>query len=82
MIIVQWVSRQREFRADAGAAALAGREKMVNALRRLGGAEPAPLPEQMAAFGISGKHGGGFAALFMSHPSLEDRIAALQAARG
>ncbi|MBK5915391.1 protease HtpX [Rhodocyclus purpureus] len=82
MIIVQWVSRQREFRADAGAAALAGREKMVNALRRLGGAEPAPLPEQMAAFGISGKNGGGFAALFMSHPSLEDRIAALQAARG
>jgi len=81
-IIVQWVSRQREFRADAGSAALAGRDKMIGALRRLGAAQPEALPAQMAAFGIAGKNTGGLAALFMSHPPIEARIAALQAARG
>lgn len=82
-IIVQWVSRQREFRADAGAAQLAGGDKMVAALRRLGAAHPQALPDKMAAFGIFGKAGsGGFTALFMSHPPIEARIAALEAARG
>jgi len=81
-IIVMWFSRQREFRADAGAAALAGREKMIAALQRLGGAGPAEdLPDQMEAFGISGKIAkGGLKRLFMSHPPIEERIAALRAA--
>ncbi len=76
-IIVMWFSRQREFRADAGAAKLSGRGKMIAALERLQAQhEPSVLPKQMAAFGISG--GGGFAKLFSSHPSLDDRIAALR----
>lgn len=76
-IIVMWFSRQREFRADAGAAKLSGRNKMIAALERLQEQhEPSALPKQMAAFGISG--GGGFAKLFSSHPSLDDRIAALR----
>lgn len=76
-IIVMWFSRQREFRADAGAAKLSGRNKMIAALERLQAQhEPSVLPKQMAAFGISG--GGGFAKLFSSHPSLDDRIAALR----
>ncbi|MDZ4200826.1 MAG: protease HtpX [Gallionella sp.] len=76
--IVMWFSRQREFRADAGGANLAGRGKMIAALERLkGNHEQANLPEQMAAFGISGGH--GFAKLFMTHPPLDDRIAALRA---
>ncbi|NJA87783.1 protease HtpX [Rhodocyclus tenuis] len=81
MIVVQWVSRHREFRADAGSAALAGRDKMIGALRRLDAAHPQPLPEQMSAFGIAGKNGGGLSALFMSHPPIAERIAALQALR-
>lgn len=76
-IIVMWFSRQREFRADAGAAKLSSRNKMIAALERLQAQhEPSVLPKQMAAFGISG--GGGFAKLFSSHPSLDDRIAALR----
>jgi len=78
-MIVMWFSRQREFRADAGGARLAGRDKMVAALRRLmAGSAPASLPDQMAAFGISGGIGHGLKRLFMSHPPLEERIAALQ----
>ena len=75
-MLVMWFSRYREFRADAGGAKLAGRDKMINALRALQRAhEPAELPGQLAAFGI---HGGGLHRLFMSHPPLEERIAALQ----
>jgi heat shock protein HtpX len=79
-IIVMWFSRQREFRADAGGATLAGREKMIAALERLKiNHEQASLPKEMAASGISG--GGGMARLFMTHPPLEERIAALRAGR-
>lgn len=79
-VIVMWFSRQREFRADAGGAALAGREKMIAALERLRrGTEPTHLPEQMAAFGINGR-GSKLAKLFSSHPPIEDRIAALKQA--
>ncbi|HLD14687.1 MAG TPA: protease HtpX [Burkholderiales bacterium] len=79
-MIVMWFSRQREFRADRGGAKLASREKMVAALERLKLAhEPAQLPNQMAAFGISGGVGHGLKRLFMSHPPLEERIAALKA---
>jgi heat shock protein HtpX len=75
-ILVAWFSRHREFKADAGGAKLAGRDKMVNALRALQRGHEAPnLPGQLAAFGING---GGFSKLFMSHPPLEERIAALQ----
>ncbi len=81
-MVVFWFSRQREFRADAGAAALAGREKMMAALERLRMTAGQPhLPDQMAAFGISGTTGGGLKRLFMTHPSLEERIAALQRGR-
>ncbi len=81
-MIVMWFSRQREFRADAGGAKLAGRDKMIAALNRLKAMhEPAQLPDQMAAFGISGAPAGGFKRLFMSHPPLDERIAALQQAR-
>jgi heat shock protein HtpX len=77
-----WFSRRREFRADAGGAALAGREKMIAALQRLKQAHEAPqLPAQMRAFGISGGQVGGIAQLFMSHPPLDERIEALRAAR-
>jgi len=82
-IIVLWFSRRREFRADAGGAALAGRPKMIAALQRLKQAHEAPqLPAQMRAFGISGSQAGGLARLFMSHPPLEERIEALRAAGG
>jgi heat shock protein HtpX len=78
-LVVMWFSRQREYRADAGGARLAGREKMISALERLkGGAEP--LPDQLAAFGISGGRRAGFARFFMSHPPLDERIAALRTA--
>jgi len=77
-LIVMWFSRQREFRADNGGAALAGREKMIAALERLKAAhEPSHLPDQMAAFGIRPRE-GGLAGLLMSHPPLEQRIAALR----
>jgi heat shock protein HtpX len=76
-IIVMWFSRQREFRADAGGASLAGRQKMIAALERLKvNHEQATLPEQMAAFGISG--GRRFSRLFMTHPPLDERIGALR----
>jgi heat shock protein HtpX len=79
-IIVAWFSRQREFRADAGSARLLGSARpMQNALARLGGMEPGGLPQNMAASGISG--GGGWSALFSTHPPFEERIAALQAIR-
>jgi heat shock protein HtpX len=77
-MIVMWFSRQREFRADAGGASLAGRNKMISALERLKQQhEPSQLPDKMAAFGISGKS-DGIKGLFMSHPPLEVRIAALR----
>jgi heat shock protein HtpX len=78
-MIVMWFSRHREFRADAGGAHLAGRESMIGALDRLRQRHPGPLPEQMAAFGISGSLGHGLKRLFMTHPPLEERIAALRA---
>ena len=78
-IIVMWFSRRREFKADSGGAYLAGREKMISALRRLQqGSNPESLPDEMAAFGISGGRSSGFKRLFMSHPPLEERIAALE----
>lgn len=78
-IIVAWFSRRREFKADAGGAGLAGREKMINALRALQRSHETPaLPGQFAAFGINS---AGFSKLFMSHPPLEERIAALQNGR-
>ncbi|MGD8631323.1 MAG: protease HtpX [Gammaproteobacteria bacterium] len=81
-MIVMWFSRRREFRADAGGASLAGRGKMIGALQALQrGHEPHDLPGEFAAFGISGSIGEGMKRLFMSHPPLEERIAALQAAR-
>ena len=78
-IIVMWFSRQREFRADRGGASLAGKQNMIGALERLGSLHPAPLPEKMAAFGISGGGAAGLKRLFMTHPPLEERIAALRA---
>ena len=82
-IIVMWFSRQREFRADAGGAELAGREKMIAALERLKQSYEQPhLPDQLVAFGISGGIGHGLKRLFMSHPSLDDRIAALRQSVG
>jgi len=78
-LIVFWFSRQREFRADAGSAHLAGREKMIAALEKLRRNVNQPhLPDQMAAFGISGGRGQGFKRFFMTHPPLEERIAALR----
>lgn len=74
-IVVAWFSRQREFRADAGAAQLLGRKQpMINALARLGGMVPGELPKSMAAMGIA----GGIGQLFSTHPPIEERIAALQ----
>ncbi len=75
-MLVMWFSRHREFHADAGGARLAGREKMIAALQALQRAhEPSQLPGELAAFGING---GGVQRLFMSHPPLEERIAALR----
>jgi heat shock protein HtpX len=75
-IIVAWFSRQREYRADRGAAQIMGTPRpMIAALQRLGGIAHADLPKNLAAAGIAG---GGVLALFSSHPSCEDRIAALQ----
>ena len=80
-IIVMWFSRRREFRADAGGARLAGRGKMIAALEKLKlSQEQPPLPEKMAAFGISGAQGLGIKRLFMTHPPLDERIAALRSA--
>ena len=77
-MIVAWFSRRREFRADHGGAELAGRDKMIAALDRLRRGRQDPLPDQLAAFGISGGRGEGFKRLFMTHPPLDDRIAALR----
>lgn len=77
-LIVMWFSRRREFTADSGAAHLAGKQKMIDALKRLKAHhEPSQLPDQVSALGINSKK-GGLASLFRSHPPLEDRIAALQ----
>ncbi|MBS0392489.1 MAG: protease HtpX [Proteobacteria bacterium] len=74
-IIVAWFSRQREFRADAGAAQLMGRRQpMINALHRLGGMQPGEMPKSLQAMGIA----GGIGKLFSSHPPIEERVAALQ----
>jgi len=81
-MIVMWFSRYREFHADKGGAELAGREKMIAALKRLKQVnQPHDLPGEMAAFGISGGIGEGMKKLFMTHPPLEERIAALQNAK-
>ena len=79
-MVVMWFSRQREFRADAGGAQLAGRRNMIGALAALGRVHEESLPDKMAAFGISGRRSDGFKRLFMSHPPIEERIAALEAA--
>ena len=76
-VVVNWFSRQREFRADAGAAALSSPEKMASALRRLGGQETSSLPQAIQAFGIN----GGLRGLLSSHPPIADRIAALEKLR-
>ena len=77
-IVVAWFSRHREFRADAGAAALMNRKQpMINALARLGGMHPGELPKSVAAFGIA----GGIGKLFSTHPPIEERIAALQSSQ-
>jgi heat shock protein HtpX len=77
-IIVAWFSRQREFRADAGAAQLMGRKQpMINALARLGGLDPGEMPKSLQAMGISARP-SGLMALFSSHPPMEERIRALQ----
>lgn len=76
-MVVAWFSRQREFRADAGAAQLMGnRQPMIDALARLGGMQPGELPKSVAAFGIA----GGIGQLFSTHPPIEERIAALRQA--
>lgn len=82
-LVVMWFSRQREFYADAGGARLAGRGKMIAALERLRQLhEPSQLPSQMAAFGINGGLGEGLRKLLMTHPPLEERIAALRQGEG
>jgi heat shock protein HtpX len=80
-MVVMWFSRQREFRADRGGARLAGRQNMIGALEALGRGRTESLPDKMAAFGINGGKGQGIRRLFMSHPPLEERIAALRAAQ-
>jgi heat shock protein HtpX len=77
-MIVMWVSRRREFRADAGSASLNGREPMISALSRLERGRPGELPEAMQAFGISGGGKRKMTRLFMSHPPIPERIEALR----
>jgi heat shock protein HtpX len=79
-MIVMWFSRQREFRADAGGARLAGRGSMIGALQRLATASGQPLPGQLQAFGIQAGQISGWRRLFMSHPPIAERIARLQSA--
>ena len=82
-LIVMWFSRQREFRADAAGARLAGAGSMIGALEALKRAhDPQPLPEKMAAFGINGGRPTGLKRLFMSHPPLDERIEALRRSAG
>jgi heat shock protein HtpX len=78
-MIAMWFSRRREFRADAGGAQLAGRDRMIGALQSLARSHTEALPKQLAAFGIAGGEGMGLRRLLLSHPPLEERIAALQA---
>jgi heat shock protein HtpX len=78
-MIAMWFSRRREFRADAGGASLAGRQKMIAALERLeANHRPSTLPAQVEAFGIAGGIGQGLKKLFLSHPPMQERIAALR----
>jgi len=78
-MIAMWFSRRREFRADAGGASLAGRQKMIAALERLeSNHRPSTLPAQVEAFGIAGGIGAGLKKLFLSHPPMQERIAALR----
>ena len=78
-IVVMWFSRQREYRADLGGGQLAGKQKMIAALKRLKAQyESSALPKSIAALGISGEQGMGLKELFSTHPSLDDRIARLQ----
>ena len=77
-MIVSWYSRRREFRADRGGADLAGKGSMIAALEALKRSQGEPMPPQMQAFGINTGGGSGFMRLFMSHPPLDERIAALQ----
>ncbi len=77
-VVVMWFSRIREFRADAGAARLRGPDAMIAALEALRRPAPTELPKSLAAFGIRGGKTGGMRALFASHPSIDDRIAALE----
>jgi heat shock protein HtpX len=79
-LIVNWYSRQREYRADRGGANLAGKSHMIAALEALKRSQGEPLPPQMRAFGINTGGAGGFMRLFMSHPPLDERIAALRTA--
>lgn len=81
-MIVMWFSRYREFRADEGGAKLAGKHKMIAALRRLQHQQEAEMPGELAAFGISASAKENFTKLLMSHPPLEQRIAALEKSRG
>ena len=81
-MIVSWYSRRREFRADRGGADLAGTGSMIAALEALKRSQGEPMPPQMQAFGINTGSGGGFMRLFMSHPPLDERIAALQSSPG
>ncbi|MEC8858877.1 MAG: protease HtpX [Pseudomonadota bacterium] len=80
-VIVMWFSRQREYRADAGGAALAGRQNMIAALERLKAGQPTHLPDELVAFGINNKARDVYTKLFMSHPPLNDRIARLREGR-
>ncbi|MBT8091839.1 MAG: protease HtpX [Gammaproteobacteria bacterium] len=81
-IIVMWVSRHREFRADAGSAKINGRQPMINALARLEQGSAGELPQALQAFGISGGGKRSFSRLFMSHPPIPERIEALRRATG
>jgi heat shock protein HtpX len=78
-MVVMWFSRQREFRADAGGAKLSGTSNMIGALQRLEAQHGAALPSQFSAFGINGQFAQGLQRLFMSHPPIPERIAALRA---
>jgi heat shock protein HtpX len=75
---VSWYSRRREFRADRGGGNLAGTGNMIAALEVLKRSQGEPMPPQMQAFGINTGSTSGFMQLFMSHPPLDERIAALQ----
>jgi heat shock protein HtpX len=81
-MIVSWYSRRREFRADRGGADLAGTGSMIGALETLKRSHGEPMPPQMQAFGVNTGETGGFMRLFMSHPPLDSRIAALRSAKG